>query len=172
MVISIAFYKQEFVLLRVRKPNQKYYYTFAVKSLIYFQFVIGVNNNDEAFCIFNPSFETLDINSVSKEDVLQSQYDWSTFLARKYNNRSGLIFRFNLEQKYKLKNKIPLEGKMVQGLRIATKNEAKLLEKEIVRTLAGLPMKNPALNLLMIESNNLLTTYIRMCEDGEIERIV
>ena len=90
MVISIVFYKQEFVLLRVRKPNQKYYYTFAVKSLIYFQFVIGVNNNDEAFCIFNPTFETLDINSVSKQDVLQSQYDWSTFW------HEGIITRVDL----------------------------------------------------------------------------
>ena len=160
--------------MRSSRQGQEYYYTFAIKSLIHYQFLIGVNKKDKAYCLLNPSFDTLEVKDISRDEVVKGQYDWTTFQSRfcKANNRSGFIFRFKLDEKIKFKNSIPLENPMKQGLRVATRNEAQLLEKEVVRTLATRKMKDPYLNLLLIEANGLLMTYTRMVRDGEIEEII
>ena len=173
-MVNIPFYHQQFALMRISRQGQEYYYTFAIKSLIHYQFLIGVNKKDKAYCLLNPSFDTLEVKDISRDEVVKGQYDWHTFQSRfcKANNRSGFIFRFQLDEKIKFKNSIPLENPMKQGLRVATKNEAQALEKEVVRTLATRKMKDPYLNLLLIEANGLLMTYTRMCKNGEIEEII
>ena len=160
--------------MRISRQGQEYYYTFAIKSLIHYQFLIGVNKKDKAYCLLNPSFDTLEVKDISRDEAVKGQYDWTTFQSRfcKANNRSGFIFRFKLDEKIKFKNSIPLENPMKQGLRVATRNEAQLLEKEVVRTLATRKMIFPYLNLLWIEANGLLMTYTRMVRDGEIEEII
>ena len=160
--------------MRISRQGQEYYYTFAIKSLIHYQFLIGVNKKDKAYCLLNPSFDTLEVKDISRDEAVKGQYDWTTFQSRfcKANNRSGFIFRFKLDEKIKFKNSIPLENPMKQGLRVATRNEAQLLEKEVVRTLATRKVKDPCFNSLLIEANGLLMTYTRMVRDGEIEEII
>ena len=116
--------------------------------------------------------DVVEVKDISKEEVLMGQHDWSTFQTRFIHNHDlDFIFRFNLEEKYKFTNSIQLDP-FKQGLRIANKREAKLVEKEIVRTLATRKFKTPAINLQMIESNGLLMTYTRMVKNGEISKII
>ena len=173
-MVNIPFYHQQFALIKISRQGQEYYYTFAIKSLIHYQFLIGVNKKDKAYCLLNPNFDTLEVKDITREEAAKGQYDWGTFTSRfcKANNRSGFIFRFKLDEKIKFRNSVALENPMKQGLRVATRNEARRLEKEIVRTLATRKMKDPYLNLLLIEANGLLMTYTRMVRDGEIEEII
>lgn len=173
-MVNIPFYHQQFALIKISRQGQEYYYTFAIKSLIHYQFLIGVNKKDKAYCLLNPNFDTLEVKDISRDEAVKGQYDWNTFTSRfcKANNRSGFIFRFQLDEKIKFKNSVALENPMKQGLRVASRDEAKRLEKEIVRTLATRKMKDPYLNLLLIEANGLLMTYTRMVRDGEIEEII
>ena len=103
--------------MRISRQGQEYYYTFAIKSLIYYQFLIGVNKKDKAYCLLNPNFDTLEVKDITREEAVKGQYDWNTFTSRfcKANNRSGFIFRFKLDEKIKFRNSVALENPMKQG---------------------------------------------------------